>query len=119
MAIGPTDTANRRHVTPRTSRRRVRLRVLTPRGIWFTANVSTGGFCIALMRVLPVDTRIEGTVHLDGRDESFVGRVAWARPGDSRMNLLGSLGVSFESVSPGLAQGLVRLEGEPGPSGGR
>jgi hypothetical protein len=118
MAIRPPDAANRGHTIPRTSRHRARLRVVSPRGIWFTANVSTGGFCTALMRVLPVGTRIEGTVHFDGNDEPFVGRVAWARRGDPRMNLMGTMGVSFEKLSPGLGQGLFRLEGEAGPSSG-
>jgi hypothetical protein len=104
----------RSRFTSRTTRRRVRLRVVSPRGTWFTGNVSTGGFCISLMRVLPVNTPIEGIIHFDGRDESFAGRVAWARSGNSRMNLLGTMGVCFEKVSPDFAQGLARLEAEPG-----
>lgn len=81
----------------REPRRKVRLRVVTPRGASMTINVSPGGFCTRLLRVLPVNERIEGIIHLDGRDEPFVGRVVWARPGNPRLNLMGEMGVRFES----------------------
>jgi hypothetical protein len=70
-----------------------------------TINVSSGGFCTRLMRVLPVNERIEGTIHVEGRDEPFIGRVVWTRPGNPRMNLMGEMGVRFESTRLVLSEG--------------
>lgn len=84
-----------------------------------TINVSSGGFCTRLLRVLPVDERIEGTIHVDGRDEPFVGRVAWVRPGNPRMNLMGEMGIRFEVTSPAIARAIAGPEPGPGRGGGR
>ena len=70
-----------------------------------TINVSPGGFCTRLLRVLPLNERIVGTINVEGRDEPFVGRVVWVRPGNPRMNLMGEMGIRFESTSPVPSEG--------------
>jgi hypothetical protein len=101
-----------RHITHRSPRRRVRLRVVTNGGSSLTVNVSAGGFCTGLMRVLPVDSQVEGRIHLDGQDGSFAGRVTWARPGDPRLNVMGRMGVCFEKIDPAFARSLAGSETE-------
>jgi hypothetical protein len=91
---------------PRALRRRLRLRVTTTAGSFFTVNVSPGGLCIEQMRVLAACTQVAGSIHLDGQNVPFTGRVAWARSGDSRLNQLGRMGVTFGHVDVGLARGL-------------
>jgi len=90
----------------RTRRHRLRLRVVTSRSTSFTVNVSRGGFCTEILRVLPVGTQLEGLLHVAGRDVSFAGRVAWATPGDPRLGQLGRMGVSFARIEPAFARGL-------------
>lgn len=94
-------------------RRRVRIRVVTPRGSSLTTDVGPGGFCTSVMRVLPVDSRFEGTIQHRGQDERFTGRVVWARPGNPRLGIAGSVGVRFESVSPDLVRDLADACGAP------
>lgn len=101
-----------RQITHRSPRRRVRLLVATSRGSSLTVNVSAGGFCTGLMRVLPVGSNVEGTLHLDGRSETFAGRVAWSKPGDARLNVMGRMGVRFEKIDPAFAQSLAGPETE-------
>jgi hypothetical protein len=67
------------------------------------------------MRVLPVGTRLEGHVFIDGWDAPFSGRVAWALKGDSRLNQLGRMGVCFERVDAGLARRLLAREVHENP----
>jgi hypothetical protein len=59
------------------------------------------------MRVLPVDSRFDGTIHHGGQDERFTGRVVWARPGNPRLGIAGVVGVRFESISPDLVRDLA------------
>jgi hypothetical protein len=92
---------------PRALRRRLRLRVTTTAGSFFTVNVSPGGLCTEQMRVLAAGTLFVGSIHLDGQNVPFTGRVAWARSGDSRLNQLGRMGVTFGHVDVGFAQGLM------------
>jgi len=99
------------HHIDRDARRRVRLRVVTARGASLTVNVSSTGFCTGLLRVLPVGTSVEGLIHIEGIDASFVGRVVWAAPGDPRLNVMGRMGVRFDQIDRDFAQ---RLAG-PGP----
>jgi hypothetical protein len=101
-----------RHIIHRSPRRRVRLRVVTNGGSSLTVNVSAGGFCTGLMRVLPVDSLVEGRIDLDGQDVSFAGRVTWARPGDPRLNVMGRMGVCFEKIDPAFARSLAGPEAE-------
>ena len=102
------------HTARRNSRRRVRLRVTANRGRSFTTNVSAGGFCTELMRVLPVGARVEGLIHLNGYDGLYIGQVLWAQPGDSRLNQMGRMGVSFMRIDPEFARSLAR-EAESAP----
>jgi hypothetical protein len=95
------------HIAPRSPRRRIRLRVATVRGRSLTVNVSAGGFCTGVMRVLPVGSQVEGRIDVDGRDMPFAGTVVWARPGDPRMNLMGKMGVRFLKIDPEAARGLA------------
>ncbi len=89
-----------------TPRRRIRLRVVTNRGSSVTQNVSSGGFCTGMMRVLPPGTALEGLIHVDGQEAPFQGSVAWARPGNPRMSLLGAIGVRFTRIDPEIARRL-------------
>lgn len=93
-------------VARRGRRHRKRLRVVTCRGSSFTVDVSAGGFCTELMRVLPVGEPVEGLIHLNGRDVAFAGRVAWSRPGDPRLNERGRMGVCFVRIEPEFASSL-------------
>jgi hypothetical protein len=102
-----------RQIIHRSPRRRVRLCVVTNRGSSLTVNVSAGGFCTGLMRVLPVGSHVEGRIHVDGQDAFFAGRVAWARPGDPRLNVVGRIGVRFEKIDPDFARSLAGPEEEP------
>jgi hypothetical protein len=68
-----------------------------------TVDVSRGGFSTNVMRVLPPNTQFEGTIHYDGRDEAFTGRVVWARPGNPRLGVNGAMGVRFEAISESVA----------------
>jgi hypothetical protein len=71
-----------------------------------TINVSAGGFCTGLMRVLPVGTHVEGLIWLGGHDAAFAGEVAWARAGDPSLNLMGKMGVRFVEIAPAFARSL-------------
>ena len=93
-----------------TPRRRARARVTTPRGSLFTVNVSAGGFCIEMLRVLPVGAPMEGLIYLDGCVASFAGLVVWKHAGDSRLNLVGQVGVRFVRVDPEFARHLSSRE---------
>jgi two-component system cell cycle sensor histidine kinase/response regulator CckA len=107
------DTSSASRVTvhrPRSARRRLRLPVTTGHGRSFTVNVSKGGVCTEQMRVLPVGTRMEGHISLDGHEAPFAGKVAWAVTGDPRLNQLGQMGVRFDHVGPGFARRLDELE---------
>jgi len=81
-------------------RRRYRV-LLTGHPSAFTVDVGAGGFCTELMRVLPPGTPVAGSLHVKGAEVAFAGRVAWARPGEARMNLRGRMGVSFTRVQDG------------------
>jgi hypothetical protein len=107
MFPGKPFVPNSSKTSPRNPRRRVRLRVVTGRGSSLTVNVSAGGFCTALMRVLPMGAPIDGLIHVDGRDAFFSGRVVWVKPGDPRLNVMGKMGVRFDSIDPAAAKGLA------------
>jgi hypothetical protein len=96
-------------------RHRLRQRVTTSVGISFTVNVSHAGACTEQLRVLPVGTRIEGHISLDGRDAPFSGRVAWTLAGDSRTNQLGRMGVHFERIGSELTDGLAARAARSAP----
>jgi hypothetical protein len=79
---------------------------VTSRGSSLTVNVSAGGFCTGMMRVLPAGTPLDGTIHLDGREAFFSGHVVWARPGNPRLNLMGTMGVRFGEIDADFARNL-------------
>jgi PilZ domain len=96
-----------RLVPRRHPRRRVRVRVVTPRGSSLTTDVGPGGFSTSVMRILPVDSRFEGTISVRGQDEHYTGRVVWARPGNPRLGIAGAFGVCFESISQHFASDIA------------
>jgi hypothetical protein len=98
-------------------RRRVRLRVVTSRGSSLTVNVSAGGFCTGMMRVLPAGTPLDGTILLDGLESFFSGHVVWARPGNPRLSLMGTMGVRFGEIDADFARRLGGDEARGSPPG--
>lgn len=97
-------------VARRNRRHRLRTRVTTGLGSWFTVNVGRGGFCVELMRARPVGEHVEGHIHLSGNNVAFAGRVAWAAHGDPRLNHRGRMGVCFVRVDSELARNLAGWE---------
>ncbi len=81
----------------------------------FTVDLSKGGFCVELMRVLRPGTPVKGVITLKGKEFPFDGRVAWSKAGDLRMNVRGRMGVEFTQVSNELTS-LVEAE-LTGPAG--
>jgi hypothetical protein len=86
------------------TRRRWRFKVTVGTTVSFTTDVSTGGFCTELMRVLPSTTRIRGWIEGFGNKVPFEGRVAWSSPGDASLSVRGRMGVSFTEVGPELLE---------------
>lgn len=86
-----------------TARHRRRFRVTVERTPSFTLDVGPGGFATEVMRVLPPGTPVVGQIRLPDVDVVFVGEVAWAKPGDARMNLRGRMGVRFSRIRPDFA----------------
>jgi hypothetical protein len=84
---------------------------VTNRSSSLTVNVSAGGYCTGLMRVLAPGELVTGLIHVDGRDVRFSGQVAWARAGDPRIGLMGTMGVRFVEIEADLAE----PEGQPRP----
>jgi hypothetical protein len=71
----------------------------------FTIDVSPTGFCLGAMKVLPVSSKVEGFVRVDGgMPFPFEGRVAWAAPGDRRLSLPGKMGVALTESIPELVE---------------
>lgn len=85
--------------TRRNVRQRRRFRVRLGYTSAFTADVGGGGFCVRLLKVLPVSTSIEGSIQVEGQEVPFAGRVAWAVPGERHLNLPGRMGVNFTRIS--------------------
>lgn len=99
MAEYPSQDSHVRHVARAAERHRRRFRVmLAGHPSSFTVDVGAGGFCAEMMRVLPPGTQVEGSLHVKGTEVAFAGKVAWAKPGESRMNLRGRIGVRFTRV---------------------
>ncbi len=65
----------------------------------FTIDVCAGGFSTELMRVLPPGTAVAGSIWVGEKEFAFSGRVAWAKPGDSTLNLRGKMGVRFTKLA--------------------
>jgi PilZ domain len=92
-----------RHVRT-ADRQRWRFKVTLGSSASFTADVSQGGFCTELMRVLPPATRVRGSLEGFGRKVPFEGRVVWSSPGDQSLNVRGRMGISFTEIGPGLLE---------------
>jgi hypothetical protein len=73
----------------------------------FTKDVSAGGFCAELMRVPSPGTQVRGAIVIGGNAYAFSGKVAWARASELRMNLLGSIGVTFTEIADDLKEKLT------------
>jgi hypothetical protein len=61
----------------------------------FTVDVGPGGFCMLLNRAITPGTVLSGSLQVDGAHVPFEGRVAWVKPGDSRLRIPSRVGVSF------------------------
>jgi hypothetical protein len=87
-----------------TPRKRRRLLVQLDRAASFTIDVSPKGFCLGSMKVLPMGSKLQGFIRVDGgMPIPFEGRVAWVAPGDRRLGLLGKMGVALAEPIPELA----------------
>jgi hypothetical protein len=64
----------------------------------FTVDVGPGGFCMLVNRAITPGTVLSGSLQVDGADVPFVGRVAWVKPGDSRLRIPSRVGVSFAGI---------------------
>jgi hypothetical protein len=84
------------------NRARWRFKVTVGSAASFTTDVSRGGFCTEVMRVLPLATRVQGSIEGCGRKVPFTGRIAWSSPGDPSLNMRGRMGISFTEVGPDL-----------------
>jgi hypothetical protein len=72
--------------------------------VFFTLDVSAGGFCTESMRVLMPGTPVEGSIEGNGKRVSFAGRVAWNVPGDSALNVRGRMGIAFQKIIPEMSE---------------
>jgi PilZ domain-containing protein len=73
----------------------------------FTKDVSAGSFCAELMRVPSPGTQVRGSIVIGGNAYAFSGKVAWARASEPRMNLRGSIGVTFNEIADALKEKLT------------
>ncbi len=88
----------------RSARLRRRYKVTLQHGPSFTVDVSEGGFCTELVRVLPPGTVVDGTIQVKGVDYPFLGRVIWAMRGSPHIGLRGRMGVQLQrSAAPMVA----------------
>jgi hypothetical protein len=85
-------------VARRWVRIRKRFKVTFSQNASFTIDVSGGGFCAQLLRVMPRGTRVEGTILENGKAVPYAGRVAWARAGEARLGIPGRIGVEFTNI---------------------
>jgi hypothetical protein len=65
----------------------------------FTQSLGVGGFSAEVMRVLPRGSPVRGALRLGEKEFDYVGDVAWVKPGDSRINLRGRMGVRFTQLN--------------------
>ena len=73
----------------------------------FTSDVSVGGFCAEVMRVIQPGSEVRGTISIHGQDFDFEGKVRWAKPGDMRISMRGRMGVLFTRIPEEFAQSLA------------
>ncbi|HEY7724745.1 MAG TPA: PilZ domain-containing protein [Anaeromyxobacteraceae bacterium] len=81
-----------------------RVRVTLLQSTSFTLDVGAGGFGVERVRVPPPGSAVEGVIALRDRVFPFLGRVAWARPGDVTLGLRGRMGVHFTHISRDFAE---------------
>lgn len=84
----------------RVARSKQRFHVTVGRATSFTVNVSRGGFCIELLRVLPPGTSVDGRIRVHDHEYAYAGRVVWSKQGSPRMNIRGRMGIRFTSIAP-------------------
>ncbi|HUL59561.1 MAG TPA: PilZ domain-containing protein [Anaeromyxobacteraceae bacterium] len=70
----------------------------------YTTDVSGGGFCTEVMRVLPPRTAVEGAIEVDGKPVPFEGVIAWVARGAWHLNVRGRMGVRFTRIAPDAAR---------------
>ena len=73
----------------------------------FTKDVSAGGFCAELMRVPSPGAQVRGSIVIGVNAYAFSGKVAWARASEPRMNVRGSIGVTFTEIADALIEKLT------------
>ena len=72
----------------------------------FTIDVSSGGFCAELMRVPAPGMQVKGSIFIAGKEYPFIGKIAWARASEPRVNLRGRIGVTFTEIAEDLKERL-------------
>lgn len=95
-------------------RKRKRFKVGLEGSPTFTIDVSTGGFCIEMMRTPPLGSVVKGSMSVNGIEHQFVGTVAWVKQGDPRMNIRGRIGVRFTEVGEDLKKSIDADAAPPG-----
>jgi hypothetical protein len=80
---------------PRVKRR---MKVVIAGSTSFTVDLSRSGFSTESMRVLPVGTLVRGTLHPEGGQIEFSGRIVWSHPGNLTLNIRGKMGVAFDQT---------------------
>jgi hypothetical protein len=91
------------HEVRSAARNRWRFKVTLGASASYTTDVSRGGFCTEAMRVLPLATKVRGSLEGFGKTVPFSGRVAWSTPGDAHLNVRGRMGISFVEVGAELS----------------
>ena len=86
-----------------TSRRTLRHSVRLPLSLGrrlpaLTADVSRGGFQAELPQVFLPGSKVDGFFLVNDREVAFMGRVAWAQPGNPQLSIYSRMGVEFDVV---------------------
>jgi len=85
-------------------RQRRRYRVKVGAITSYTTDVSGGGFCTEVMRVLAPRTVVEGLIEVGGKPFTYEGVIAWVVRGAWSLNVRGRMGVRFTRISPDVAR---------------
>jgi hypothetical protein len=70
----------------------------------FTADISTGGFCVEILRTPAPGTPVTGTIRFGDDELAYAGTVVWARAGSPNLSIRGRVGVRFTSLSEAARQ---------------
>jgi len=95
----------------RTVRVRRRVKVIIDGHVAFTADLASAGFCVELMHVHKPGTAINGVITFNGCEYSFDGQVRWSRAGDTRLGVVGRMGIQFVRLAPGFARSIQAVSG--------